>query len=187
MYLNELQQQTTELKQQLIAWKEEFTEFRKSFYFANFYSVKQCLILQRFLYKVFYEETFPEISSEIYNLLRCISSSVTETKIKESCLSSHGDRAQKNQTERSSSTKESLFTKFSRKEIDKYLDLMIEEDVGEEIALASLMVAEDISENGCGNALLWCLDMMECGDDDEIEDLCEKAKLELQRQHENKM
>ena len=182
-----LETKIRKLHDHLKTWEEEVNKFRLDFPAVNAFTMKQCLVLQRYLYNctLLKGKTLPVYQEDVFTLLSCVSDEVTSLKIKECLFAIHAsipDHVE--QIEQAvPSNVDTNFTRFSVSHIEDFIERMQEDfDFPEEIVLASLIKVDITKE---GNAIKWCRNMMK--DDiheDELEELRCQARKELQKQKE---
>lgn len=181
-FLEDMDSTIKYLNGHLETWRKDVMEFREKYPIANVYTIKQCLVLQRYLYQCSQQKQIATPTEEVFTLLQCISNNVSTEKIKTCLFAIHAD-PQKSTERTKVDSDETNFTRFTMDEINKYMKMLQDDfDLDESVVLASL-VAVDIAKEG--EAIIWCKKMMKEGDEDKIEELREKAEEELKIQAEN--
>lgn len=183
----------------LHSWERELLEFRKANPLVNHFTVKQILVLRRFLMQ--YSSTsslapadnYLDINNHVFTLLKKIAKEVTPEKIRNCCLFMHGNvrgiskikEEKKSGTPIAAPDNETNFTRFTYKQLMQMIESFLEEheeDVDRNLVYASLLQVKDFSNER--KVLLWCGKHDE-DDEDLIEDLSEKAQQELEHMKQN--
>uniref|UniRef100_A0A7M5U071 RZ-type domain-containing protein n=1 Tax=Clytia hemisphaerica TaxID=252671 RepID=A0A7M5U071_9CNID len=183
-YFREIEIEIEKFERRLESWNAELMQFRMENPYANHFSVKQMLVLRKYLKQYSSGSAVPEINNQVFTLLRSISEEVTVKKVKECCLFMHSSASKspiKNDKKKLEDN-ETNFTRFTYKELDALIQKFLNEndDIEKDVVLASLMQVPDFRIEK--KVILWCGKHED--DEDLIEELSEKAEAELEKMKE---
>lgn len=193
-YFAKISKQTAQFEERLENWNNELMEFRRKNPLANHFTVKQILVLRRYLKQYSSPsstESLPVANKQVFTLLRKISKTVTPKKIRDCCLLMHGDvkagKVKENQNKKKTDDNETNFTRFTYKQLTLMIEQFLEEyeedaSIDSNLVYASLIKVNDFSDEK--KVLLWCA-RHENDDEDLIDQLYDQAKEELKRMEEN--
>ena len=169
------------LEKRLEQWKEKLFEFRQKNPLMNYFTVKQCLVLQKHLYALSKNMAKANmLPPQVVTLLKCITDDISVRKIKDAfCFSSFldDDNNNANDWKKAKSDQPTNFTELSLHELQDYVDMIQDEhSIDENVALASLMVCFPLA---VGKAILWC--KKQNPDSDLIDSMASEAEKELKK------
>ena len=183
-YFKEINLEIERFETRLLDWENELTEFRMQNSVVNHFTVKQMLVLRKFLKEFVSSESKDSKlkNNQVLGLLKNVSTDIKIEKIKECCLLMHAGTDKMKETV---SDNETNFTRFSYKQLSILIEshLTLDEDIDRNMVLASLMKVPDFSMEK--KVLIWCLKNKD--DEDLIEELCEQAEKELEKMKENSL
>ncbi|XP_066922902.1 E3 ubiquitin-protein ligase rnf213-alpha-like [Clytia hemisphaerica] len=183
-YFKGIENEIRSFENRLSAWNDELMQFRMENPYANHFSVKQMLVLRKYLKQYSSSSTKPIINNQVFTLLRSISEEVTVKKVKECCVTMYASSTKPlAKDQRKSQDNETNFTRFTFKELGVMIKKFLKEndDIEKEVVLASLMQVPDFRNEK--KVILWCGKHED--DEDLIEELSEKAEAELEKMQEN--
>ena len=185
-YYHKISQEIEHFEQRLNSWKIELMGFRKRFPLANHFTVKQILVLRRYLkqYSSNSKKNLPTKDYQVFTLLKSISNDVTPQKIKECCTFMHaGLIRNKSKEAQKPDDNGTNFTRFSYKELQLMVETFVKDnaDIDRNLIYASLMKVDFGNEK---KVLLWC-GKHEDDDEDKTIELADEAERELNRMKEN--
>ena len=183
-YFKDINLEIERFETRLLDWENELTEFRMQNSVVNHFTVKQMLVLRKFLKEFVSSESKDSKlkNNQVLGLLKNVSTDIKIEKIKECCLLMH---AGTDKMKERVSDNETNFTRFSYKQLSILIEshLTLDEDIDRNMVLASLMKVPDFSMEK--KVLIWCLKNKD--DEDLIEELCEQAEKELEKMKENSL
>ena len=182
--------QASILEKRLQEWKEKLFEFRLRNPLMNYFTVKQCLVLQKHLYTLSKNiKNVNTLPPQVFILLKCIAEDVTVKKIEYAFyISSLSDDDNKNANgwKKARSEQPTNFTDCTLHELQGHIELL-QDDYGieENIALASLMKCYPYVLD---EVIFWCKEQDPASDI--TDDLANEAEEELKKlgelsKHEN--
>jgi len=196
-YFAKISQRAEQFELKLQSWETELMEFRRENPLVNNFTVKQILVLRRYLmqYSSLSTDVLPDVNEQVFTLLKKIAKEVTPKKIRNCCQYMYGNiRGKQNKSRKeekpntaatAKTDDETNFTRFTYKQlmvmIERFL-LEHEDDVERNLVYASLLKVKDFSNEK--KVLLWC-GKHEDDDEDLIEELSEQAERELERMEQN--
>lgn len=167
------------LENRLRDWKKEFCEFRKNCPLANYFNNKQCLYLRKHLHCLTKTiKNIYKLPPQVFILLQSIKSDITTKDIEYAFQFSYiGENTQKkNNWKKVEVENDNNFVLFSIKEIKKFLDILSEHGIDENIALASV---KQICPFEIEKAIIWC--KKQDPDDDNIDNNAEVVEEEMKK------
>ena len=178
-YFATIKSEIQQLSEQLQEWKQELEGYRKDHPVMNYFSVKQCLVLQRQLHELQKDiGKVTKLDPQVFTLLKAVCPDITTEKIKDAFTLSFGsvnetanDSWQKVQSERPTN-----FNQFSLAQIEKILDTLNDEDIDDSVALASLVRLFPYDES---KAIIWC--KRQDPSNPLIDEMAEEAEEELEK------
>jgi len=189
-YYHKISKEIEYFEQRFESWKIELMEFRRKFPLANHFTVKQILVIRRYLkqYSSDSKQKLPSKDYQVFALLRSISNEVTPHKIKECCSFMHVDIGaihNKSKEVNKPVDNRTNFTRFSYKELQSMVDAFVKEnkDIDRNLIYASLMDTK-VNFSNEKEVFLWC-GKHEDDNEDKIEDLSDEAEKQLNRMKEN--
>ena len=185
-YFKEIEIEIQKVEERLQLWEEELKKFRMGNSIVNHFTVKQMLVLRKFLRKFSSKANDTKPTKQVFALLKNISQDVRLEKIKECCLLMYAKVTPKNKQISEVSTKnETNFTRFSYKELQARINKYLEEDddIDRNVILASLTQVDDFRKER--KVFIWC--GMNKDNEDLIEELSEIAEMELEKMKENSL
>ena len=186
-YFKDINFEIERFEDRLRDWESELTSFRMQNPVVNHFTVKQMLVLRKFLKEFASKPKDEKPSNQVLALLKNVSHVVTIEKIKECCLLMHASNTQQkeNKMKETVSDKETNFTRFSFKELSILIEKYVaeDEDIDRNVFLASLMEVPDFSKER--KVFIWCGKNKD--NEDLIEELSEQAEKELEKMKENSL
>lgn len=176
---DDIKDEIQQLNKQLEEWKEELQCHREHHFVMNYFTVKQCLVLQKHLYQLHQDyRKVVELHPQVFSLLKVICPDINEEKIKNAFTRSFKNSSKETTDDWQKLTSDELsnFNQFSFSQMSKFLDSLTEHDIDENVALASLLKVIPFDES---EAIIWCLKQDPV--DDRIEKMAEEAKEELEK------
>lgn len=178
-YFSAIKSEIQQLSNQLQEWKQELEGYRKDHPVMNYFTVKQCLVLQKHLYELQKDiGKVTELDPQVFTLLKSVCPEITAEKIKDAfTLSFHSvnetpnDSWQKVQPERPTN-----FNQFSLTQIENILDTLNDQDIDDSVALASLVRLFPYDES---KAIIWC--KRQDPSNPLIDEMAEEAEEELEK------
>ncbi|XP_065678749.1 E3 ubiquitin-protein ligase rnf213-alpha isoform X5 [Hydra vulgaris] len=176
--INDLILESEKLENQLMNWKEKLTTFRRSNPIINYFSVKQCLFMQKQLFMLIDNlKHVDRLPPQFYTLLYFFAHDVNVSNIKHtfnlSRILTIEDESQQWQT----AIIQSNFDKYTPDEIlDIVNTLQKEYNINENVAWASIIEIFPYRE---GKAVVWC--GKQDSESENINELELKAKAQFQR------
>ena len=176
--LNDLTLESAKLEKRLVEWKESLIRFRRKNPVMNYYSVEQCIYLQKHLFRLTKDlKHADELPSQFYTLLRFFAHDVSLKNIKLAFSLSHLSiykEEYKEERWKKASIK-SNFEKHTPDEIKEFVQILKDSyDISENIAWASIIKCFPFS---ISNALRWC--HQQDFESQEIDDLEIKSREQL--------
>ena len=168
-----------QLNERLKEWKEELQCYRERHFVMNYFTVKQCLVLQKDLYQLHKDyRKVAELHPQVFSLLKALCPDINEEKIKNAFTRSFRNNSKETTDDWQKLTSEQIsnFNQFSIGQLAKFLDTLTEHDIDENVALASLLKIIPFDES---EAIIWCLKQNPVGD--MIEEMAEEAKEKLEK------
>ena len=186
-YFKEIEIEIQKVEERLQLWEEELKKFRMGNSIVNHFTVKQMLVLRKFLIKFSSNASSTKPTNQVFALLKTISQDVQLEKIKKCCRLMYAQVTQKNPKSSAevSTNRETNFTRFSYKELQTRINKYLQEDddIDESLIFASLMQVADFSNER--KVFLWCRKNKD--DEDLVEKLSETAEMELEKMKENSL
>ena len=176
---DDIKDEIQQLNKQLEEWKEELQCYREHHVVMNYFTVKQCLVLQKHLYHLHQDyRKVVELHPQVFTLLKALCPDINEEKIKNAFTRSFRNNSKETTDEWQKLTSEQIsnFNQFSIGQLAKFLDTLTEHDIDENVALASLLKIIPFDES---EAIIWCLKQNPVGD--MIEEMAEEAKEKLEK------
>lgn len=176
-WYKELRNKISELEKHLEEWERDLSECRKANALLNYFTVKQCLVLQKHLYQLSKNNQFNNpLPPQVYSLLRVIVDDVSVDKIKDAfMLSNIDDNEDVNKDwETVAHTKPTNFNQLSYQKLLLILT-ELQQDYEENVALACLARVFPFDMN---KAIIWC--SKQDPDSDLINEIGEDAEEELE-------
>ncbi|XP_065678763.1 E3 ubiquitin-protein ligase rnf213-alpha isoform X3 [Hydra vulgaris] len=181
--INDLMLESEKLEKRFTDWKEKLTKFRYLNPIINFFSVKQCLFMQKQLFLLTEDfKNVDKLSSQFFTILYFFANDITLRNIKYafqlSCNLTIDDESQQCKA----ISIQSNFDKYTANEILKFVNTLQKVyDISENVAWASIIKVFPYHK---GKAALWCKKQdSECK---EINELEQKAKFMLQHLKSNR-
>ena len=178
-YFATIKSEIQRLSEQLQEWKQKLEGYRKDHPVMNYFSVKQCLVLQKQLHELQKDiGKVTELDPQVFTLLKAVCPDITTEEIKDAFTLSFGlvsetanDSWQKVQSERPTN-----FNQFSLAQIEKILDTLNDQDIDDSVALASLVRLFPYDES---QAIIWC--KRQDPSNPLIDEMAEEAEEELEK------
>lgn len=168
-----------QLNERLKEWKEELQCYRERHFVMNYFTVKQCLVLQKDLYQLHKDyRKVAELHPQVFSLLKALCPDINEEKIKNAFTRSFRNNGKETADDWQKLTSEQLsnFNQFSFRQLLQFLDSLSEHDIDENVALASLLKVIPFDES---EAIIWCSKQDPV--DDMIEVMAKEVKEQLQK------
>ena len=186
-YFKDIVSEIEHFENRLQTWETELRDFRMENSIVNHFTVKQMLVLRKFLKEFASNPNNTKPTNQVFALLKNITQNVTLEKIRECCLLMHAQKTSHNPKKITETIPddETNFTRFSYKElqtlIDKYLD--DDDDIDRNVVLASLMQVPDFSIER--KVFIWCGKNKD--NEEMIEELSDAAEKEIDKMKENSL
>ncbi|XP_057290514.1 E3 ubiquitin-protein ligase rnf213-alpha-like isoform X3 [Hydractinia symbiolongicarpus] len=177
-WYKELREKIFQLEEHLKEWKRDLSEYREKYPLLNYFTVKQCLVLQKHLY--YLHDNIGSVISlppQVFALLRVIDDDVSVVKIKNAFMMSMIDDKEvlNKDWETVAYEKPTNFNQMSYQKIAIILEkLQQEHKFDENVALACLTRVFPFDMN---KAIIWC--HKQDPDSDLINEIAEDAEREL--------
>ena len=178
-YFAAMKSEIHQLSKQLQEWKQELEGYRKDHPVMNYFTVKQCLVLQKHLHELQKDvRKVRNLDPQVFTLLRAVCPDITAEKIQDAFTLSYGSNSEtsndswlKVQLERPTN-----FNQFSLAQIEKILDTLNDKDIDDSVAMASLVRLFPYDES---KAIIWC--KKQDPSNPLIDEMAEEAEQELEK------
>ncbi|XP_065678667.1 E3 ubiquitin-protein ligase rnf213-alpha isoform X7 [Hydra vulgaris] len=176
--MKDLESESEKLENRFTDWKEKLTSFRQSNAIINYFSVKQCLFMQKQLFMLNENlQNVDKLSTQFYTLLYFFDHNVCLNKIKHTFNLSRTLSIKDESEQWKKGHIQSNFDKYTPDKILKFVNkLQKNYDINENVAWASIIKIFPYLE---GKAVPWC--EKQDSESEEIDKLEQEAKLQFQR------
>lgn len=178
-YFTNIKSEIQLLNKQLQAWKQELEGYRKDHPVMNYFTVKQCLVLQKHLHELQKDiRKVREIDPQVFTLLKAVCPDPTEEKVKDAFTLSFStiDQTSNDSWQKVQAERPTNFNQLSLNQLLKFLDTLINLGIDENVALASLVKLNPYDES---RAIIWC--KKHDPSNAIIEEMAEEAEAELEK------
>lgn len=179
VWYKELKEEINKLEKCLEEWKQDLSECRKAYPLLNYFTVKQCLVLQQRLYQLNHNiSSVNSLPPQVFTLLRVIADDVSVDKIKNAfMLSVISDKEDLNKDWKT--VVHDKPTNFNQLSYHKLLNILQqlqhEHKFEKNVTLACLT---RIYPFDMSRAIIWC--HKQDPDNDLVDEIAEDAERELE-------
>ncbi|XP_065678772.1 E3 ubiquitin-protein ligase rnf213-alpha isoform X3 [Hydra vulgaris] len=175
--INDLKLESEKLEKRFTELKEKLTKFRILYPIINFFSVKQCLFMQKQLFMLTEDlKHVDRLSSQFYTILNFFANDITLSIIIQAFKLSRSLTFEDESQQSKTSNIQSNFDNYTPNKILEIVNTLQNDfNISENVAWASIINVFPYRE---GNAVLWCAKQnSECK---EINELEQEAKIKFQ-------